>query len=247
LICLRSVKSVANNFFRLIQADCIKALPHIETQSVDFVLTDPPFNVGLKYADVNDDLPNEVYGEWCWKWLTEFHRVLKLGHYGVVFSGDTKLFYVLKALYCSGLRFHHFLKWYKPGAQAILSGSVLFGRTELALLFSNGAPDISLINRKSLYQDTLVYRACSSKDADAVDHNARRPVALYRQIINGFTKPNDVVLDCFLGSGTSFKACVNRNCIGIEISPKVCELVKKTCFGRQILGGEYKYSFEVLE
>ena len=206
-------------------SDCLKILPTIPSNSVDLVLTDPPYNVGLKYDLHNDSMPDEDYYLWCKKWLMECCRVLRDNHYAIIFTGDIKSFYVHKALMESGLTFHHFLKWNKLRGQKSLSGTNLFYRTELAFLASKGKPDTHLINRKKFYEDTLT--TTPNRD-DVVDHPAHRPVELYKSIIDGFTQKDDTVLDCFLGSGSNGMAAkeLGRRFIGIEISPKYFEMAK---------------------
>ena len=199
--------------------DCVKILPTIKDSSVDFVLIDPPYNVGLKYNSYDDNMPDEDYYLWCKKWLTECCRVLKDRHFGVVFTSDSKSGYVHRAVDESGLTFHHFIKWFKPGAQGSLPGSNLFYRTELAFLVSKGKPDISLINRKEFYQDTVILNNTTPNQVDAVDHPARRPIELYKKIVDGFTQEDDTVLDPMAGSGSCGMATkeLGRRYIGIEI------------------------------
>lgn len=214
---------------KIINGDCVKVLKELPEGCIDFILTDPPFNVGLKYDAISDNLSNEGYSKWCYEWIKELFRVLKYRHYCIIFTGDKRLYWIFKAIMNTGFRFHHFLKWNKPRCQRSLSGTVFFNRTELAFILSKGKPNIKLINRKRLYQDTLTYLNTKPSDKDAVDHNARRPISLYKHIIEGFTKEGNLILDNFLGSGTTGIASreSNRNFIGIEISSKYSELAKQ--------------------
>ena len=61
------------------------------------------------------------------------------------------------------------------------------------------------------------------------DHEAKFPIELPRRIIQLFTDPNDLVIDCFVGSGTSATAAIreNRRFIGVDISPSSVELAKR--------------------
>lgn len=63
------------------------------------------------------------------------------------------------------------------------------------------------------------------------DHEAKFPIELPRRLIKLFTKPNDIVLDCFMGSGTTALAAIKekRRYIGIEKEHKYVELAKKVC------------------
>lgn len=223
---LKTEKMVLDSIYN---ADCNEALKYIPDNSIDLILTDPPFNVGLEYDSIDDRLTNEEYYSWSKIWMVELHRILKERHYCIIFTGDINCFYIFKAIMESGLSFHHFLKWHKPTAQTPLKGTVFFCRTELAFLCSKGKPDISLINRKVMYQDTITCKHTRSNDKDSVDHNARRPIGLYRLIIEGFTKEGDSVLDPFIGSGTTSLACQEsrRHFVGIEISLKYCEIIKE--------------------
>ena len=60
-------------------------------------------------------------------------------------------------------------------------------------------------------------------------HPTQKPVELHMQILEDFTKPNDVVLDCFGGSGTTLIACneTGRKCLMMEISPDYCDVIRE--------------------
>ena len=60
--------------------DAIDLLKTIPDESIDLVITDPPFNIGKKYdGNYNDHLKFEEYLAWCYKWLDELARVIKIG------------------------------------------------------------------------------------------------------------------------------------------------------------------------
>jgi DNA modification methylase len=63
------------------------------------------------------------------------------------------------------------------------------------------------------------------------DHEAKFPVELPRRVIKLLTSPGDIVLDCFMGSGTTAIAAIRegRNYLGIELSPQYVELATKAC------------------
>ena len=60
-------------------------------------------------------------------------------------------------------------------------------------------------------------------------HPSQKPLALIRELVSIFSNEGDIILDPFLGSGTTAVACkqLNRNFIGIEISEKYCEIARK--------------------
>lgn len=69
----------------------------------------------------------------------------------------------------------------------------------------------------------------STKDEIAFEHPAIFPEKLAYDHIRSWSNENDLVYDCFMGSGTTAKACIsaNRNWIGSEISKEYCEIIEK--------------------
>lgn len=61
------------------------------------------------------------------------------------------------------------------------------------------------------------------------EHDAQKPVSLIVDLIKHFSKEGDIILDPFLGSGTTAIAAkqLNRNYIGIEISPEYCKIAEQ--------------------
>ncbi len=59
--------------------DCLAGMVALGDESVDVVMTSPPYNLGVGYASFRDDAPRPEYLEWCAAWATEVRRVLKPG------------------------------------------------------------------------------------------------------------------------------------------------------------------------
>jgi len=209
----------------LIHGDCVEVLKTIESDSVDLILTDPPFNVNLEYNSLGDGLEDYAYRDWCLLWLKECHRVLKDRHAAIIFSGDAKLYYVHDAIMKSGLFYNHMFKWIKPNSSRNFATTTrLLNKVELAFFCSKNKFDKKLMTG-TLTTDYIICNVINSKSKEALTdkdlpngHVAQRPVGLYANIIKGLTKEGDTVLDSFLGSGTTAEACelTNRKWIGIE-------------------------------
>ena len=60
-------------------------------------------------------------------------------------------------------------------------------------------------------------------------HPNQKPVELHMKILEDFTQPDDVILDCFGGSGTTLIACemTGRKCLMMEISPEYCDIIRE--------------------
>lgn len=63
-----------NNIYNI---DCVEGLKQVADNSVDLIVTSPPYNIGIKYDSWNDNMPWDEYLEWCKTWLKECFRVLK--------------------------------------------------------------------------------------------------------------------------------------------------------------------------
>lgn len=85
------------------------------------------------------------------------------------------------------------------------------------------------------YEDArTVFRSPTNiNDKNAYHHPTCKPLRIIETLIRNSSKENDVVLDCFLGSGTTAIACknLNRNYIGIEINPKWYKIAKNRLEG----------------
>ncbi len=62
---------------KIYNMDCLEGLKQIEDNSIDLIVTDPPYNIGKDFE--NDNLPEKEYLEWCGKWINELVRVCKIG------------------------------------------------------------------------------------------------------------------------------------------------------------------------
>ena len=89
----------------------------------------------------------------------------------------------------------------------------------------------------------------SPESAKKIGHPAPFPEELPRRCMRLFSYIGDTILDPFVGSGTTIKVAqdLKRNCIGIEVNPKYCSLIKSRCFGRQFLDRKVEYKFEVVD
>ncbi|HZP81073.1 MAG TPA: site-specific DNA-methyltransferase [Chthonomonadaceae bacterium] len=107
---------------------------------------------------------------------------------------------------------------------------------EFEYLYFFWKPGITLIDRKRLTQEEwvewgsrAVWTIPSVRAND--DHEAKFPIELPRRVIRLLTAPQDTVLDCFIGSGTTAIAAIRegRNYIGIELQPDYVALARKAC------------------
>ena len=65
--------------FDLRAGDCLAGMAALAAESVDLVVTSPPYNLDIAYASYRDDAPRVDYLDWCCRWAAEVRRVLKPG------------------------------------------------------------------------------------------------------------------------------------------------------------------------
>src|SRR5213075_1451193 len=59
------------------QQDCIKGMSRLADETVDLVVTSPPYNLGISYGKYSDRQDRQSYLDWCGEWAEQIHRVLK--------------------------------------------------------------------------------------------------------------------------------------------------------------------------
>jgi site-specific DNA-methyltransferase (adenine-specific) len=82
-------------------------------------------------------------------------------------------------------------------------------------------------NPKQNFTDVWTFNIMGGKES--VNHPTQKPIALIKRIIETSSKEGQIVLDCFMGSGTTALACkeLNRRYIGFEKDPEYCKIISK--------------------
>lgn len=232
--------------------DCLSLLPTVKENTVDMVFADPPYNLNKKYYSVSDK--NEDYFEWMLRWMKECYRVLRPGG-SAYFMNCPKNFGKQEAVIKdAGFKILSYIVWMrrnpaparnvfpnvhsdihfceKPGGRRYFSSSEVI-RYELRrqdnLLGKDHRPydvwlDIPKLVPGFMAQPEVVLK----KGTTAMVLPNQLPEKLVRRCVLASTKENDLVLDPFLGVGTSMRAAARarRNFIGFEINEKYEEILR---------------------
>jgi DNA modification methylase len=177
---------------KIINADCMDILKQLPDKCIDLVLTDPPYNVGINYNSYDDNKPYEEYKIWCSQWLKECKRVSKcvLFTCGIV---NLSMWYEIEAPYWLYI-------WYKNNQN---SPSKIGGFNIFEPFLIYGKP------QKRVGQDGFSMPIAMQKNYEK--HPVPKLLKAWEYVINKFTNENDLILDCFSGSGTTAVACHNLN------------------------------------
>ena len=206
--------------------DCREILP--ELPKVDLVLTDPPYGIGLKYGQSNKDT-RSVYWDW---FLPLVDILVSMGIVTVITHRVTALKYISSWDWVG--------VWNKPVSMGSRLGNspilphwepiFMWGIYRLGIS-NKYLSDVITCNPIKGSSSKLMGRERDAESDRMVGHPVPKPETLINTLINIFTKQNDLILDPFLGSGTTAYCAkkLNRHCIGIEIEEKYCEIAAKRC------------------
>lgn len=220
---------------KIYNEDCLETLSRIEDNSIDLIVTSPPYNKGyfnklngthseiwsgaeIDYDAYDDNLPLEEYEQLMIKVLNECFRVIKEN--GSIFFNHkpirvlNKIYHPIKFLLEGGFPIYQEIVWNRKNSPNVRV-DLLLPCTERIFWISKGKPKFyknkMYPNLQSEVWDIIVGKS---------EHPAPFPSKLVDNCILGCTDEGDVVYDPFMGSGTTAVACMkrNRSFIGSEIS-----------------------------
>ena len=242
----RTIDFEAGN--RIVEGDCIEALASLPTGSADLVFADPPYNLQLggellrpnntRVDGVNHDWDRfddfATYDRFSRAWLKECRRVLKPDGAIWVIGSYHNIFRLGAALQDLGFWLMNDVVWLKTNPMPNFKGTRFTNAHETLIWASRSQASKPTFNYDLLkaFNDDLQMRSdwlipiCSGPerlrdDGGRKAHPTQKPEALLRRVIMATTKPGDLVLDPFFGTGTTGAAAksLGRRYLGIERDP----------------------------
>jgi len=228
------MQNLADIINRVHNADCLTFMRDMPDESVDMVLTDPPYNVGKHYLGGdyghNDNMPEDDYWLWYAERFREVYQVMRDRTYLYVTSTSKQMFLIKPLLEELGFTWLQVLIWYGPN---MVGGSTAFRMPWTQLyepisLFAKGKR-IRMFNVsvEANSHDVLIEARPQSNFSEGRYHICQKPLNLYKRIIS--RTPGQIILDPFAGSGTTGIAAKNlgRDFILVEISSNYCEMIQE--------------------
>ena len=197
-------------------------------EKADMLLTDPPYNVNYvgKTADAlkikNDSMEDEEFRAFLKNAFSVADSVMREGAVFYIWHADTEGYNFRGACKDVGWKVRQCLIWNKNSM--VMGRQDYHWKHEPCLYgWKDGAPHLWCNDRK---QTTVLDFDRPTKN---IEHPTMKPVKLFDYLIKNNTKPNDIVLDSFAGSGTTLIACEQNGRVArlMELDPKYCDVIIK--------------------
>lgn len=216
------------------QGDCLEIMKDIPDKSIDLIVTDPPYKVtsrgnagnsgGMLQKKINrKGQVFEFNDTSCKKYAPEFYRILKDGTHCYVMTNHTNLIEMLNVFTNVGFKFVKCLIWNKGNK---IMGQFYMNQFEYIMFFRKGkAKKINDCGTSDILNIPNKKTKINNKNL----HDTEKPVELMKILIKNSSNEGDIVLDSFMGIGSTGIASkeLNRNFIGIELDEKYFEIAKK--------------------
>ena len=216
--------------------DCLEIIPTLA--EIDAVITDPPYSSGGQFRSdrvaststkyVNSDAENtfrqdfsgdnrdqRAFLTWSSIWFSMLLRASKPGATLCAFTDWRQLPTMTDAVQCGGWVWRNLVTWWKPGVR--MQRGRFSASAEYVVYASAGVPQEGEKSPQNVLQFAPV-------PGEGKEHIAEKPVALLEALC-GITPAGALVVDPFMGSGTTGVACagLNRRFVGIEIDKHAFE------------------------
>jgi site-specific DNA-methyltransferase (adenine-specific) len=249
---INSAEGLSDFLDRVIEGDCLAILRQLPDECVDMAFADPPFNLGKSYDRYRDRKRLEEYLAWCRAWLTELVRVTKPT--GSIFVHNIPKWLTYFAAFLNERAyFRHWIAWDAPGQPL---GKTLYPRHYGILYYTKSpkgfkfydlrcphprcreceAPLKDYGGKKSLMHPFGPLVSDVWTDIHRIRHKIRRdehpcqlPEPLLERLILMCTDEGDIVLDPFVGTGTTAVAAkkLGRRFIAIDLDPKYVAIAQR--------------------
>ncbi|MDD1673029.1 MAG: site-specific DNA-methyltransferase [Methanomicrobiales archaeon] len=222
----------------------------IQKNSIDLLITSPPYNVDISYSSTLDNIPYEEYLQFTASWLQKARTLMKSDgrmclnvpldkNRGGQQSVYADIVHLARE---SGWKYHSTIIWNEGtisrrtawgSFQSASAPYVITPVETVAVLYRDswkkdrkGASDIS---RDDFISWTNGLWTFSGESKKRIGHPSPYPLELPLRCIRLFSYIGDIILDPFLGSGTTLIACqrLNRKGVGVDIDKKYCQMAKE--------------------
>ena len=228
----------------IFNGDCEQKMKDIISDSVDLIITDPPYNLGkfMSNRDTNlskmrenffgaagwDDLDFDSWRLHMENFFKESYRILKKGGSMIVFMSILRVETIVQLAEDQGFYYKTTGIWHKTNPMPRNMNLHFVNSNECWIYLIKGKRT-STFNNNKLELDFIETSVTPMNEKKYGKHPTQKPVKLFEYFINLLTNEGDCILDPFMGSGSSAVASKlsKRNFVGIELSNTYCEIARK--------------------
>ncbi len=232
------------NISQLINGDCLEVLQRFPDESVDCIITDPPYNLGQFMHNRNTNLvkmranqfayagwDNLEYKDWemsMTSFLRECSRILKKKGTLIVFMAVIKVADIIRFTQGTNLYYKTTGVWHKTNPMPRNMNIHFINSTEGWVYFINKGTSGVFNNNGKPIHDFLESSVCPISEKKYGRHPTQKPLKILTQLIEYVTNPSDIVLDPFMGSGSTCVAAkrLGRTYIGVELNKEYYNISK---------------------
>ena len=233
-----------NTDFQIFNSDCITAMGAMQSDTVDLILTDPPYNLGkfkkaratnLKQMRSNffgaagwDDLEFEEWEQSMDQFFSEAARVIKTGGSLIVFMSIIKVETIIRLATRHGFYYKTTGIWHKQNPMPRNMNLHYINSTEAWVYFVYKKHTGTFNNNGKAVHDFYETPVTPAGERKFGKHPTQKPVTLLEKMILLLSNEGDTVFDPFMGSGSTGVAAIKngRTFIGSEISAEYCDICR---------------------
>lgn len=235
--------------------DALEFLKKIGTNSVDLVLTDPPYNISGGTVPVYDTraknkkrtihlnaewdkFTDEEFLKMMHKVIDEFYRILKPSGSLIMFVSDRYLSYLRHYVRNKGFCYRQTCIWIKSNPVPQMRKVKFMHATELFFTANKEKGHDSFRWENGQRSNVFFHPIVGGKER--TKHPTQKPLWLMQELIKYYTREGDLVLDSFMGSGTTAVASkqLNRKYIGSELNSSYLKMAQERLTHSTVLNKE---------
>ncbi len=220
---------------KLYNDDCIKKIATMPRNGVDAIITDPPYKIS---RDNNFKTMNRAgidFGEWdkdfdLVDWIKYCEPVLKKGGNIVIFNSWKNMSYIVDELEKNNFEVKDLIRWKKTNPMPRNRDRRFITDYEVAVWAVKKGGKWTFNRLSETYErPEIVCGVTSKKEKIDGGHPTQKPVEVMEWLIKRLSNENDIILDPFMGSGSTGVACknTNRKFIGIELDKDYYNIAMK--------------------
>ena len=232
-------EEIQNKYIDLRQGDCLEIMKDIPDKSIDLIVTDPPYQFRKEDNGGGGMLNTRKYDKEIHTklgstnildcgitedFLEETKRLFKKGYNAVYFCNQQQLKMYIDFADKNKYRFN-ILVWNKTNPTPLCNNKYL---DDLEFQVQIKSKDYKIGGNYKTKSKCYISQI-NKKDKQLYEHPTIKPLDLVEKFIINHSNENDIILDPFMGSGTTGVACINtnRNFIGIELNEKYFNIAKE--------------------